>query len=47
MVCRIIIPTKWLFHWEYEPNIFRQTQIYDDKSYKKRNDNNLGYPLVN
>ena len=25
MVLLIIIPTKWLFHWEYYPNIFRQT----------------------
>ena len=29
----IIIPTKWLFHWEYTiPNIFRHTQIVSDPS---------------
>ena len=30
MVLLIIIPIKWLFHWEYTdniPNIFRQTHI--------------------
>ena len=27
----IIIPIKWLFHWEYT-NIFRQTQIDNDSS---------------
>ena len=27
MVNDQIIPIKWLFHWEYEPNIFRQTHV--------------------
>ena len=52
MVLLIIIPIKWLFHWEIYP-IFKQTQI---KGYAVKNANvpvmliktkEFLYPLVN